>query len=494
MNARHVQMSHARDDGRVLAGLASADEVYMKRVLRLERLSWRGRQLVIGASVAGYTFTTSVWYHDVDLDALATRLGEEVMERLALHIALFEINRLVSLRPDVLELGRWSVYCTEELEALWRAVYRGVWGQWRYEQDDPGYDGPALATPPAGRSSGPLVTLEAGPVEALVCCGGGKDSLVALGLMEDAGERYATMSYAHAVYGAAGPQHALIDGLLDGRARRAGHTARHRITVLDDFMSAPHEVFAPALGVRTILAAETPASLFLAAPILLTHGLREVVMAHERSANVGNLEWRGEEINHQWGKSLMAERLLDAYLGAHLLGGARYYSLLQPLHDATIFALLADAPDGVARAHSCNIAKPWCERCAKCAYVWISYMAYLPHDLITPLFKTNLLDTTENMLWWRQLLGLETHTPFECVGLVEEARLAFALARARGVQGEAMRMFEREVGEVDVATSGERLWRVYEDEARWPKRLSEPLLKRMRRVAEATRQRHGIIT
>ena len=39
----------------------------------------------------------------------------------------------------------------------------------------------------------------------------------------------------------------------------------------------------------------------------------------------------------------------------------------------------------------------------------------------------NLLELPENQLSFRQLLGLEAHTPFECVGGVPEARLAFEL-------------------------------------------------------------------
>ena len=38
-------------------------------------------------------------------------------------------------------------------------------------------------------------------------------------------------------------------------------------------------------------------------------------------------------------------------------------------------------------------------------------------------------DDPVNLLAYRQMLGLEDHTPFECISQVDETRLAFLLAR-----------------------------------------------------------------
>ena len=76
--------------------------------------------------------------------------------------------------------------------------------------------------------------------------------------------------------------------------------------------------------------------------------------------------------------------------------------------------------------HSCNISKPWCKQCPKCCYVWLLYMAAMPVDTINHMFgNANLIDMPENYLHWRQLLGLEKHTPFECVGGIEEVKICF---------------------------------------------------------------------
>jgi hypothetical protein len=257
-------------------------------------------------------------------------------------------------------------------------------------------------------------------------------------LLERGGVPFASYGYSHSIYGAAAPQHALLDRLVD-------HTAaerRHRHWIHDDFLDAPVAALEPERGVRSVTAAETPASLFGALPLALAQGYRVLALAHERSANVGNLVWQrtGEEVNHQWGKSYEAERLLADYVQAEL-ADVEYTSVLQPVFDPVIFHLLNRDLAAVAATHSCNVAKPWCRRCAKCAYVWLGYMAYLPRDTVDAIFGENLLDVPENQLFFRQMLGLEAHTPFECIGQIDEVRLAFELCRRKGVRGAAMDVY-----------------------------------------------------
>jgi hypothetical protein len=394
------------------------------RVLRLTEVD-RGAHC-IGASCAieGLRFHVTVWYEDVDLDELARVHGDELLERIAVHIALFQLTAVASLRPDAIDLGPWSRFATPELAALWRTVFRNVWGQWRWEHDLPDYV-PELAgtAPPATPGRVPD-----GPVELLAFCGGGKDSLVALRLLERARLPFATLAYAHSIYGSAAPQHALIDRVGDATSR----VRAERQWVIDDFLDAPVVRLHPELGVRSILAAETPASVFAALPIALARGYRGLVVAHETSANAANLVWRGEPINHQWGKSWEAEALLDAYIQRALLANVRYFSVLQPVHDEVIFELLARDAALAPLTHSCNLDKPWCGECAKCAYVWLQFAAHLPEQIVRATFGEDLGERPANERWFRELFGLAAHSPFECVGSPAEARLALALARARG--------------------------------------------------------------
>jgi hypothetical protein len=162
-----------------------------------------------------------------------------------------------------------------------------------------------------------------------------------------------------------------------------------------------------------------------------------MVLGNEASANRGNLRWSatGEEVNHQWGKSLEAEALLDDYLRRELVPDLGMFSVLMPLHDVLIFELARLDERAVASTHSCNVRKPWCARCPKCAYVWLGLRAHLSRETVDGMFREDLLEVPENESHFRALCGLGEHTPFECVGRVEESRLALALCAARGLLG-----------------------------------------------------------
>lgn len=64
----------------------------------------------------------------------------------------------------------------------------------------------------------------------------------------------------------------------------------------------------------------------------------------------------------------------------------------------------------------------------------------------------NLLDVPELQSAWTDLLGLGAHNAFECVGEVDETRLAFRACAEAGLQGRAMDLFKREfIGEAGAA-------------------------------------------
>ncbi|MGE5183669.1 MAG: hypothetical protein ACM31C_16470 [Acidobacteriota bacterium] len=419
----------------------------------------------IGTSCAveDLQFHFTVWYENLDLDELARVYGDELIDRLAFHVALFQLNAVCSLRPDVIELGPWARWLTPELAALWQTVFRNVWGQWRWEHDLPDYlpqfaDAPHAAPPPA--------RVPDGPTELLAFCGGGKDSLVALKLLERAQLPFATLGYAHSIYGGAAHQHALLDRVGGASAR----VRAERQWIYDDFLDSPViELHGARLGVKSLLAAETPASLFAALPLALARGYRGLVLAHEASANAENLIWtrdadrklraegalasspqESERINHQWGKSWEAEQLLDSYVRAHLLANVRYFSVLAPVHDEVIFELLARDGELAPLTHSCNLNKPWCGDCAKCAYVWLQFAAHLPADVVARTFGDNFGERPGNARHFEELLGLAEHTPFECVGSAPESRLALALARDKGALGPRLAALAARCGAIDV--------------------------------------------
>jgi hypothetical protein len=337
-----------------------------------------------------------------------------------------------------------------------------------------------VVDPLAAGAPGPA-SVAPGRSAYLAFCGGGKDSLVSARLLEHAGVGYDAFVYASSAYGDLASQHRLVDRLLEhlrpGAVRRA--------SIFDDFLGSPVLELGADRGIRTVAAAETPSSLFEALPLVLEHGYRYLVLGHEKSADTGSLVWdvTGEEINHQWGKSTAAEGLLAAYIRDHLVAGCSFFSILKPIHDVTIFELLADEPfEAVASTHSCNVAKPWCRRCPKCVYVWLNYLAYLPADAVAAMFGEDLFAVAANERDLRMLAGVEAHPPFECVGHVGETRLALERCRAKGLTGPLLEAIPV-LAPDERAQAVDRFTRVDEGYRGLPGELRGPVLARQRQAA-----------
>ncbi len=453
------------------------------RILRLIEIQRARDHVAVTCGLDDLRFHFSVWYQDVDLDELVRVHGYELVDRLTFHIAMFQINAVCSLRPDVIELGPYARFATARFVEVWKIVFRRVWAQWRWEHDLPDYRGPRFVDPVAPPAKS--VHTPAGPVELLAFCGGGKDSAVALKLLERAGLPFATLGYAHSIYGNAAHQHALLDRLGNATPR----VRAERQWVIDDLMDTPVLGLRPELGVRSVLAAETPASVFAALPLALARGYRGLVLAHEASANTGNLMWHGEQVNHQWGKGWDAEVLLDGYIRSELLADVRYFSVLQPVHDEVIFELLSRDAELAPLTHSCNLRKPWCGTCAKCAYVWLQMAAHLPPTIVDATFGDDLGERPENERWFLELFGLAEHTPFECVGSAPEARLALALLPRP--LGPRMARLAEQVGPSDVAALARPLVGVG-DRHNMPERVAAGVMPQLVDAAAAARKRLGV--
>lgn len=456
----------------------------MERKIWLQAITRSKNQLTATFGIDDLTFNVSYWYGDVDFFALEAQYGQSYMDKLYFHIAAFEINKLVSLKAEKIDWGDYSQHHTAQFETLWQKIVHNVWAQWRYENNLPHYEGPTFTSQPSKSCVQPVENT-CGSVEILAFCGGGKDSLVSMKLLERAGLPYSSFVYSNSIYGAAQQQHDLSEGLLE----QGVQFKRHFQWVYDSFADSPVVKLCPEYNVESIVAAETPASIFGVLPIVLQHGYRYIVLAHERSANVGNVRWdvTGEDVNHQWGKSFEAECLINDYLHNELITNVSYFSLLQPIYDVLIFNLLRSDLTAVPYTHSCNLKKPWCCRCPKCAYVWLNYMAYLPADLVDSIFDANLFDLEENQLWYYQMLGLGTHTPFECIGQIAETRLAFELCRRKGLRGKAMDMYAEQFPQLDSDPILEKYLSIDFSQSGIPPAIAEAILPQLQEAATEAR-------
>ncbi|MDH3300536.1 MAG: hypothetical protein OES24_08515 [Acidimicrobiia bacterium] len=392
----------------------------------------RGRRhLHLRYRVGGFAFTTTYWYDTVDFGELEERYGSDQMRRIEFHLLAFEANKALSLKPATVDFGPYADLVTKAFWEIWETVFHNVWAVWRYENDLPDYKLPAPQ--PAPNADIARVTVPVGDTPTLMLCGGGKDSLTSMKLLERGGIPYDAFVYSHSTYGRGSMQHELIDGLLasctPGRV--------HRAWVIDDGLDAPVVTVHPQLGLRRMIAAETVSSYFQALPLALAHGYTDVALGISRSTDEHNLTWdaTGEDVNYLWGMSSIAEQRIHDYIRSHLASNVAVFHILRPIYDVNVFALLNRDLASVPATHSCAQLKPWCCRCAKCIYVWMNYVAWLPVETVAATFEKNLFEIPENRTLLRKMLGLESYKPVDCVGTVSEARLAFLMCRRKGVSG-----------------------------------------------------------
>lgn len=180
---------------------------------------------------------------------------------------------------------------------------------------------------------------------------------------------------------------------------------------------------------------------FLGTFIAQLYNYNFIITSNEYSSNFGNVFYLGEEINHQWSKSLEFEKLFQAYIANNITQETTYFSLLRPWHEIKIVEFFSKYPQYFSHFSSCNrnftikqtlkydLGNKWCGECSKCLFVFTLLSAFIAKkDLIT-IFGKNLFTDLSLLPIWKQLLGLSEFKPFECVGTPEEMKAALLLTQ-----------------------------------------------------------------
>lgn len=410
-------------------------------VIKINDFAIHEHHLDISYHADEFRFSTKVFYHDVSFTKLREKYSQSFITQIVAHIALFEGMKLCSLFPKYYDISKIVEYLEKPVLALFVKIYQGVFGQHWYENNVTDYQQPEIIYSGKLGISNPLEIVGDNQI-ILAGCGGGKDSIVAMKLLQEVEVPFASMQYSHAVYGKADLQHNLISGVLEN----VTPVEQHKISIYDDFVDFPFfELYFPENS--GIIAPETPVSVFESLILMLDKGYHYLCLAHEKSANTGNLFWReiDEEVNHQWGKSLEAEKMLAQFIQDNLLSNFQYFSILQPIYDLRIFNQLSKYPEVLPKIHSCNIQKPWCKKCPKCAYVWLGLMAFFDPNLVDQVFRKNLFDDDDLIPTFQKMLGLSTHTPFECIGEIDESRLMMKRCLEKGLSGKVLDIFAEKI-------------------------------------------------
>lgn len=186
-----------------------------------------------------------------------------------------------------------------------------------------------------------------------------------------------------------------------------------------------------------------------------------IIFSNEKSANYGNVNYLGVEINHQWDKTFEYEKMFFDYVHKFISPELTPFSLLRPFSEVEIVWLFVNSPNFKiykSKFSSCNKnfklsenarlkEKIWCGECPKCAFVFALFAAFLPKETILKIFGKNLYKNTLLLPTFREILGIKGIKPFECVGTSYEMKWAMHQAYLRGVyeNDPAIRMFKKEI-------------------------------------------------
>ncbi|MFI7597996.1 hypothetical protein [Actinoplanes sp. NPDC049681] len=298
-------------------------------------------------------------------------------------------------------------------KALFDAVYSKGLGEYAYVNQLPYVLDMTVGVPGVSEPAAPVDNAEGRPLSAV---GGGKDSIVTLEILRAAGMDPVPFSV--------NPNPVIVN--VNAASGLPALAARRKLDprLFELNKAGARNGHIPVTAINSLIAIATAT----------LHGLGPVVMSNERSASDPNLIWNGHPINHQWSKGVEAEGLLRAAVTAHAGLTEPYFSLLRSLSELHIAQLFArfDAYDDVVT--SCNKAfklhdptARWCGDCPKCRFVALAMAPSMPRERLTRIFGRDLFADPAQVPGYLELLGIDAHKPFECVGEVEESLVALTM-------------------------------------------------------------------
>ena len=416
--------------------------------------------LEIMHQVDDYSFQTKVFYPEVDLFKLSHNFGYELMNKIYAHIALVETFKYLSLFPRKIDFSVISEYLYPESIDFFSNTFKNAYAQCLYENGIDNSYKPNLIN---GNFSSDKYTITSGCSShdtILVGNGGGKDSFLAMKLLEKSNLSYSVYQWTRPEYGRSQYQHELCAKLLQFTSPLKSHP----VSIYDDFTESPFiKLYYPHLKGSFTLG--IPECIFEALPVMLLNQYNSLCFANEKSSDTGNLYWEGIKgvVNHQWVKSLEAELAFEEFIKKFLIKDFKFFSILKPIYDYRIFTHLAYYPDFIKNSHSCNVDKPWCKKCPKCAYVWLGYLAHFEKPLVDKIFGINPFDDEDLFVHYKNMTGIEGHRSFECIGNIEECQLFMRKCIKKGLEGKMLEVFKKEINksEIEWKLLEERFSKIY---------------------------------
>jgi 7-cyano-7-deazaguanine synthase in queuosine biosynthesis len=338
---------------------------------------------------------------------------------------------------------------TVEEASFWQTLYGEGMGEfWYSNQLDP--RGRVFFTATPEKTLAPLPLPKPERERVLVMVGGGKDSAVAAEIVKAAGVEAVAFSMGTSVW----------------QQRSAAAMGLESLVVHRKIDAALFE-----LNSQGAYNGHIPISAciaFVSALVAVLGGYSAMIVANERSANEGNTQWNGFDINHQWSKSLRFERAFQQWLLAQTQAAPQYFSVLRTMGELEIARHFARHSHYLQAFASCNAnfrvapggeeAAHWCGHCPKCVFVQLVLKPFLDDKAMQQAFGVDdFISAPENREIVAGLLGHEAIKPFECVGAKDECIAAMAkLVSEERVSPSLQQWFQTHFA--DSLSNAEALW------------------------------------
>ena len=356
-------------------------------------------------------FTTEVIFHHIPVERFHT-LPAETLNNFLLNIGMiegFSYWKATCSPQYIIEAGYFS---PEQLH-FWHDLLQKGMSEFFFVNTIDGWQSDFVQFLVKTAPQKSIVDTISLTDQVIVPMGGGKDSIVSLEVLKNAGTPLATLA-------------------INETDRT--HAINTQANVIDQLkITRQLDPLIRNLNSRGYLNGHTPFSAmasFVISFAAYLHDYRYVAVSNEWSANEGNILFLGKQINHQYSKSLEYETAFRAYLRQYLSSSLEFFSFLRPLHEIQIANIFARYPAYFPLFLSCNRGQKegrWCGECPKCLFVYIMLSPFVPQAELEKIWGQNLLAKESLKPILDELAGVVELKSLECVGTREETLLALAL-------------------------------------------------------------------
>jgi len=329
----------------------------------------------------------------------------------------------------ILGVSYYKLYCppkiktnfalSKEQAEFWDTVYQKGLGEFFYHNK---LDAKKLIKFNYSRKANPSSQKFIRKNRSLVGIGGGKDSIVAVELLKKQKEHITAMLIETE------KKDPIAQNIIDKMQIEKLAISRQMDAKIFGQLEGTYNGHVPISAIFAFLG-------YLSAVI---YDYNQIIVGNEYSSNFGNINYLGEEVNHQWSKSAEFEKLFQDYTKKFICPDILYFSLLRPYYEIRIAEMFAEHKKYFSIFSSCNrnfrIHKErpetlWCGECPKCIFVWTLLSAFLSKKELMEIFGRNLYADEKLLPLFLDVLGWGKMKPFDCVGVFDEAQGALFLAK-----------------------------------------------------------------